>query len=94
MCRTCDLRTDAMQTHPGAPVLLDVCLITLQFSTVLSTTSAAYVALNTVLNDITDAAESTSHPSIFTTWYVLYCTRCVAQWHGIQYETARTGPLG
>jgi hypothetical protein len=70
MCRTCDIRNDAVQKHPATPVLLDVCLITLHFKTAISTVSPAYVALNAALNDITDAAESTSHPSVFTTWYV------------------------
>ncbi|KAF2692215.1 hypothetical protein K458DRAFT_382043 [Lentithecium fluviatile CBS 122367] len=69
MCRTCDLRNHAVHTHSTGPALLDVCLITLHFTTPLSNAnSTLYLALNAVLNNITDAAESTSHPSIFTTW--------------------------
>lgn len=58
-----------MQTSPATPSLLDVCLIMLSFKTPLSAPgTAAYVSLNTLLNNITDAAESTSHPTAFTAW--------------------------
>jgi hypothetical protein len=55
----------------STPTLLDVCLINLAFKTPISSTqptTAPYIALNSLLNDITDAADSTSHPTTFTTW--------------------------
>ncbi|KAF2256096.1 hypothetical protein BU26DRAFT_557572 [Trematosphaeria pertusa] len=67
-CRTCDHRNHDVHTNPSTPTLLDVCLITLCFKTALLTSSPNSTALNAVLNNITDAAESTSHPSTFTAW--------------------------
>lgn len=68
MCRTCDLRNAAMQTGPATSVLLNVCLITFHLKKSLESSTKAYEALNTVLNNIVDAEESTYHPSVFTTW--------------------------
>ncbi|KAF2471746.1 uncharacterized protein BDR25DRAFT_22627 [Lindgomyces ingoldianus] len=68
-CRTCDHRNHAVNTVSLSPTLLDVCLITLSFKTPVSTFNPTpYAALNAVLNNITDAAENTSHPSRFTSW--------------------------
>ncbi|KAF1960266.1 hypothetical protein CC80DRAFT_544715 [Byssothecium circinans] len=67
MCRTCEARNHALST--SIPNQLNVSLVTLTFKTPVDhPNSRPYVSLNTVLNNITDAAESTSHPSVFTTW--------------------------
>ncbi|CAI6338246.1 unnamed protein product [Periconia digitata] len=67
-CRTCDHRNHALATNT-TETLLDVCLITLTFQTeIVESNRPSYVALNTMLNNITDAAESTSHPTFFTMW--------------------------
>ncbi|KAF2662248.1 hypothetical protein K491DRAFT_700525 [Lophiostoma macrostomum CBS 122681] len=68
-CRTCDHRNHAI--HTSTPTLLDVCLISLTFRAPITsnqTSTAPYIGLNSLLNDITDAADSTSHPTTFTTW--------------------------
>ena len=58
-----------MQTTVSRRELLQVCLVTLSFRSVIpSTNAAAYIALNNMLNDVTNAAESTSHPTTFTSW--------------------------
>lgn len=66
-CRTCDHRNDAVHSST-AYNQLNVCLITLTFKTSPHPSSKSYLALNTVLNNITDNAESTPHPSTFTSW--------------------------
>ncbi|ORY11170.1 hypothetical protein BCR34DRAFT_484616 [Clohesyomyces aquaticus] len=75
-CRTCDHRNAAVTTHlSSVPQLLSVGLITLSFkaaSTLTDTHSSAYVTLNTVLNNIVDAAENTTHPSRFTSWAICH----------------------
>ena len=68
-CRTCNNREHAVQTFPSARPSLEVCLVTLPFKApVTASHTSAYVALNTLLNNITDAAETTSHPTTFTAW--------------------------
>ncbi|KAF1976039.1 hypothetical protein BU23DRAFT_578846 [Bimuria novae-zelandiae CBS 107.79] len=68
-CRTCDYREHAVQTVSSTRQPLEVCLITLDFKTPVTTTNgSAYVALNTLLNNITDAPETTSRPTTFTSW--------------------------
>ncbi|KAF2185646.1 hypothetical protein K469DRAFT_726732 [Zopfia rhizophila CBS 207.26] len=68
-CRTCDHRNHDLSTPPISPTLIDVCLITLRFkSTISAFNPTIYTPLNTFLNNITDSAESTSHPSSFTSW--------------------------
>jgi hypothetical protein len=68
MCLTCDIRNNTLKT-PTGPHLLQVCIVTLNFKTpVANAHSLSYISLNAMLNNITDAAESTSHPSIFTAW--------------------------
>lgn len=73
-CRTCDNRNHAVNTHLSfQPTLLDVCLITLSFKAPVTTANPrAYTSLNTVLNNIIDAAENTTHPSRFTSWSVCH----------------------
>ncbi|KAF2736435.1 hypothetical protein EJ04DRAFT_511093 [Polyplosphaeria fusca] len=70
-CRTCDHRNHAAHaTRSQPPTLLDICLISITFKTPLFLTFAnsPHTALNTLLNNITDAAETTSRPTQFTTW--------------------------
>jgi hypothetical protein len=67
-CRTCDHRNSAIHAFPSAPSQLDVCLITLTFKARISARTPSYVALNTVLNNIVDSEESSSHPTTFTSW--------------------------
>ncbi|KAF2872332.1 hypothetical protein BDV95DRAFT_593727 [Massariosphaeria phaeospora] len=68
-CRTCDHREHVMHTIPSTPTLLDVCLVTLSFKTpVVAANAGPYTALNTALNNITDAAETTPHATTFTSW--------------------------
>ncbi|KAF1993121.1 hypothetical protein P154DRAFT_528015 [Amniculicola lignicola CBS 123094] len=57
-CRTCEDRTNDLNTISTTPTLVDVCLITLTFSN----SNAAYhqstcIALNTLLNDIKDSGD-------------------------------------
>jgi hypothetical protein len=67
-CRTCDHRNDAVNAFPSAPSQLDVCLITLTFKSQISPETRGYIALNTVLNNIIDSEETSSHPTTFTSW--------------------------
>lgn len=68
-----------MHACPSKPRILDISLVTLTFKTPISTNpSAEYVALNHVLNDITDTAESSTHPTTFTTWSPCLIDPCVA----------------
>jgi hypothetical protein len=67
-CRTCDHRNDAVNAFPSAPTQLDVCLITLTFKSPVSAQSSGHDALNTVLNNIMDSEETSSHPTTFTSW--------------------------
>lgn len=68
-CRTCDHREHAIQTVSNTRSLLNVCLVTLEFKIAATPTHpAAHTALNTLLNNLTDAAETTSHPTTFTAW--------------------------
>ncbi|UPX16807.1 uncharacterized protein EKO05_0007192 [Ascochyta rabiei] len=67
-CRTCDHRNHAVRTSQSAPSLVDLCLVALTFKEDISHHTRAYAALNTFLNDIIDAADSSSHPSAFTSW--------------------------
>lgn len=66
-CRTCNHRNHAVNVSQSAPSLVDVCLVALTFMDDVSHTRS-YIALNAFLNDIIDAAESSSHPSTFTSW--------------------------
>jgi hypothetical protein len=45
-----------------------VCLITLTFNSHISHNTRGYIALNTVLNNIIDSEETSSHPTTFTSW--------------------------
>lgn len=67
-CRTCDHRNNVVFNYQSAPSLVDVCLVALIFKDEVSAHSRSYLALNAFLNDIVDAAESSSHPSTFTSW--------------------------
>ncbi|KAF9693658.1 hypothetical protein EKO04_008516 [Ascochyta lentis] len=67
-CRTCDHRNHAVHASLSAPSLVDLCLVALTFKEDVSSHTRAYAALNTLLNDIIDAADSSSHPSAFTSW--------------------------
>jgi hypothetical protein len=67
-CRTCDHRNNAVHAFPSAPAQLDVCLITLTFSSPILPQTRGHSALNTVLNDIIDSEETSSHPTTFTSW--------------------------
>jgi hypothetical protein len=57
-----------MHTSQSMPSLVDVCLVALTFKEDVSPHTRSYIALNTLLNDIIDAADSSSHPSAFTSW--------------------------
>lgn len=67
-CRTCDHRNHAVQSASAPSSQLDVCLITLTFKANVSPNSRTYSALNTVLNNIIDSEETSSHPTTFTSW--------------------------
>lgn len=68
-CGTCDHRQHAVQDSSSTRTPLEVILIVLNFNTSIAPANAApYAALNILLNSITDAAETTSHPTTFTTW--------------------------
>jgi hypothetical protein len=67
-CRTCDHRNDAVHAFPAAPAQLDVCLITLTFKSPVTPHTGGYNTLNTVLNNIVDSEETSSHPTTFTSW--------------------------
>jgi hypothetical protein len=67
-CGTCNHRHAAVTAFPASPSQLDVCLITLTFETPLLADTKPYATLNTVLNNIIDSVESSSHPTTFTTW--------------------------
>lgn len=67
-CRTCDHRNHAVHTSQSAPSLVDLCLVALSFKEDVLPHSGAYAALNTLLNDVIDAVDSSSHPSKFTSW--------------------------
>lgn len=67
-CRICDHRNHAVRTSQSTPSLVDLCLVALTFKEDVSPHTKAYYALNTLLNDIIDAADSSSHPSAFTSW--------------------------
>jgi hypothetical protein len=67
-CRTCDHRNDAVNAFPSAPAQLDVCLITLTFKSPVLPQTRGHDALNTVLNNIIDSEETSSHPTTFTSW--------------------------
>ncbi|KAF2642255.1 hypothetical protein P280DRAFT_478397 [Massarina eburnea CBS 473.64] len=93
MCRTCDNRNHVL-TVSSTPNQLDLCLITLNFKTpIRDPNSTSYVSLNTVLNNITDAAESTSHPSIFTAWSPCLLNPKVAVILTTDSETCRESTL-
>lgn len=58
-----------MHACPSVPQALNISLVTLNLKTPISTpTTTAYVALNHVLNDIVETAESSTHPTTFTAW--------------------------
>lgn len=68
-CRTCDHRNHAIKAWPSAPSQLEVCIIKLTFdSSIASTATGPYFALNTLLNNLIDNEQSSSHPSAFTVW--------------------------
>lgn len=68
-CRTCENREHAAQPSSSTRPSLEVCLIILSFRAPVAASNAyAYTALNLLLNNITDAAETTSHPTSFTAW--------------------------
>ncbi|KAF1928726.1 uncharacterized protein M421DRAFT_391606 [Didymella exigua CBS 183.55] len=67
-CRTCDNRNHAIHTSPSNPSPVDVCLIALAFKEDVSPHTNSYKALNTLLNDFIDGADSSSHLSAFTSW--------------------------
>lgn len=67
-CRTCDNRNNAVHSSQSTPSLVDLCLVALTFKEDISPHTKSYAALNTLLNDIIDAADSSSHPSTFTSW--------------------------
>lgn len=67
-CRTCNHRNQAVCAANTTPSLVDVCLVALTFMEDISPPTKSYAALNTLLNDIIDAADSSSHPSAFTLW--------------------------
>lgn len=67
-CRTCDNRNHAVSTSQSASSLVDVSLIALTFKEDVSPHTKSHAAMNMLLNDIIDAADSSSHPSAFTSW--------------------------
>jgi hypothetical protein len=67
-CRTCNDRHSAVHAFPSAPAQLDVCLVTLTFKSSISPQTRGHNALNTVLNNIIDSEETSSHPTTFTSW--------------------------
>lgn len=67
-CRTCNHRNQAVCASQSTPSLVNVCLVALTFKGDISLHANSYAALNTLLNDIIDAADSSSHPSKFTLW--------------------------
>lgn len=67
-CGTCDHRHASVTAFPASPSQLDVCIVTLTFRTPLSADTKPYTALNTVLNNIINSVESSSHPTTFTAW--------------------------
>ncbi|KAF2625437.1 hypothetical protein BU25DRAFT_112278 [Macroventuria anomochaeta] len=67
-CRTCDHRNHAVYNSDSIPSLVNLCLVALTFKEDILPHTKSYTALNTLLNDIIDAAESSSHPSTFTSW--------------------------
>ncbi|KAH7389333.1 hypothetical protein DE146DRAFT_160347 [Phaeosphaeria sp. MPI-PUGE-AT-0046c] len=67
-CRTCDHRNHAVHAASALLSQLDVCLITLTFRSNVTTHSRSYSALNTVLNNIVDSEQTSSHPTTFTSW--------------------------
>ncbi|KAJ4994237.1 hypothetical protein SVAN01_00066 [Stagonosporopsis vannaccii] len=67
-CRTCNHRNQAVCASQTTPSLVDICLIALTFAEDILPHTKSYAALNTLLNDIIDAADSSSHPSTFTLW--------------------------
>jgi hypothetical protein len=68
-CQTCKHRNDAVHALPSVTnPLLNVCIIALTFKEVCAPRSKAYAALNLLLNNIVDDAESLPHPSTFTSW--------------------------
>lgn len=78
-CRICRNRDHAMHACPSSPRILDISLVTFTFKAPISTEhTAAYIAFNHVLNDIIDTAESSTHPTTFTTWSPCLSNPCVA----------------
>lgn len=67
-CRTCDNRNDIIHASRSILSLVDVCFVALTFKEDALLHTKSYTALNTLLNDIIDAADSSSHPSAFTSW--------------------------
>ena len=67
-CQTCDDRKYAISTSQSTSSLVDVCLVAVTFKEDVLPHSRSYAALNTLLNDIIDAVDSSSHPSTFTSW--------------------------
>lgn len=67
-CRTCKHRNHIAFSSPSNPSLIDVCVVALTFKEDVLPHTRSYVALNSLLNDIIDAADSSSHPSRFTSW--------------------------
>lgn len=67
-CRTCNHRNQAVCASQSTPSLVDVCLVALTFKGNIFFHADSYAALNTLLNDIIDAVDSSSHPSKFTLW--------------------------
>ncbi|KAJ8111860.1 hypothetical protein OPT61_g5649 [Boeremia exigua] len=67
-CRTCNHRNHAVQASQSTPSLVSLCLVALTFQEDISHYTKSSAALGTLLNDIIDAVDSSSHPSTFTLW--------------------------
>ncbi|KAJ4365147.1 hypothetical protein N0V83_008765 [Neocucurbitaria cava] len=68
-CHTCKYRNEAVTYWPSTPSQLDVCIVTLNFKIqITQTQTESHIALNTLLNNIIDNADSLPRPSAFTVW--------------------------
>lgn len=67
-CRTCDHRNHDVQAASAPSSQLDVCLITLRFKTDVLPHTKSYSTVKTVLNNIIDSEQTSSHPTTFTSW--------------------------
>lgn len=67
-CQTCKHRDHTAYISDSTPRLVQVCVIALTFKEDVLPHTTSYTALNSLLNDIIDAVDSTSHPSSFTSW--------------------------